>query len=209
MTQVSFQDVSISLSGIYDGRSTAGRMYGSGRKAVILSNMNTNDQNEWEPLIVPSAHKDYFILTYNYINSHTDQSGVLADVLSFVKQAGADIIILMGASRGGVTSMQIAAKPDLYQGLAGVAAISAPVDHKGELFFSRDDLARIKIPKLLINTEHDECAAGTRRMFELVTAPKTMIFYDGAEHGTEIFATKKETLVADLVNFADRVSICD
>ena len=205
MAQISFQDVSIPLTGIYEGRKSAGRMYGSGRKGVILSNMNTNEQNEWEPLVDPLVSKGYLVLTYNYIDPHSDQSGVLADVLTFVKQAGADTVLLIGASRGGVTSMQVAARPDLTGGLIGVTAISAPVDHQGELFFSRDDLARVRVPKLLINTEHDECAAGTSQMFELVSAPKTMIFYDGDEHGTEIFVTKKEALLNDLVNFAGKV----
>ncbi len=104
--------------------------------------------------------------------------------------------------------MQIAAKYDADATVVGAVAISAPVEYEGTVFFNDDELGRIKVPVLLINTEHDECAAGTRQMFGLISAPKTMLFYDGSEHGTEILATKRELLVMALANFVDSVMNC-
>jgi pimeloyl-ACP methyl ester carboxylesterase len=101
--------------------------------------------------------------------------------------------------------MQIVAQPGADTTLVGAVAISAPLEHEGVVFFHDDELGRIKVPTLLINTEHDECAVGTRQIFDLISAPKTMIFYDGSEHGTEIFATKREALLTTLVNFVDSV----
>ncbi len=199
------QHINIPLSGMYAGRKSRGCLHGSGRNWVILSNMNTNNQNEWEPLINPLTSRDYAVLTYEYADPNNDQSQVLADVLSFTQGSGVETVVLIGASRGGVTSMQVASRPGTGDALAGVAAISAPVEYEGEVFFRADELGRIKVPTLLINTEHDECAAGTRQMFSLISAPKTMIFYDGNEHGTEMFVTKWEALVTALVNFVDTV----
>lgn len=199
------KDIRIPLSGSYAGQESMGRLYGSGPQMVILSNMNTNNQAEWEPLINPLTSSGYAVLTYDYVDPHNDQSDVLVDVIAFAKLSGAEMVVLIGASRGGVTSMQVAIKLNADSALVGAVALSAPVEHEGVVFFSNAELGWIKVPKLLINTEHDECAAGTIQMFGLITAPKTMIFYDGNEHGTDIFTTKRGALVAVLVNFVDSV----
>ncbi len=77
------QNISIPLSGMYAGRKSPGCLHGSGRNWLILSNMNTNRQNEWEPLVNTLTSRGYAVLTYDYIDPHNDQSQVLADALSF------------------------------------------------------------------------------------------------------------------------------
>jgi hypothetical protein len=46
MRSISAQFVNIPITGSYTSRTTDGRLYGSGEKAVIFSNMDTNNQSE-------------------------------------------------------------------------------------------------------------------------------------------------------------------
>ena len=205
MSTTQMRKVTIPLTGSYAGRTTEGRLYGGGPRAVILSNMNTNNQDEWQPLLKPLTAKGLMILTYDYPDPQSDQWEVLEDVLAFIRSQGAEKIVLIGASRGGVTSMQVLARSDTTDDVVGAASISAPVEHEGAVFFNSDELKNIAQPKLLINTEGDECALGTRQMYELILDPKEMTFYSGQAHGTEIFAVHCEDLVGKLVNFAEAV----
>ena len=200
------QTINIPLSGNNAGRSTGGNLYGSSETAIILSNMNTNNQIEWQPLLKPLLNGGYMVLTYDYINPQADQWDVLTDVISHIKTIGAKRIVLIGASRGGVTSMQVLGKSDGIYGITGVAAISSPVEHEGTVFFTPEELGRVTIPKLFINTEHDECAAGTRQMFDMTPVPKEMVFYPGEAHGTEIFSTDiGARLIRRLIDFTSAV----
>lgn len=202
MTSILGRAIKIPLTGSRNGPSTGGNLYGDGNRAVILSNMNTNDQGEWRPLLGPLLRHGFQVLTYDYPDPQADQWAVLLDVISYSKKFGAEKIVLIGASRGGVTSMQVLARSRDLAGIVGVAAISSPVEHEGAVFFSPEELARVSLPKLFINTEHDECAAGTRRMYDLVPAPKEMVFYPGSAHGTEIFSTADAPgLLRHLLNF--------
>lgn len=206
MNCVSGKAVSIPLTGNRVRPLTDGILYGSGSRAVILSNMNTNNQDEWRPLLGPLLDNGYLALTYEYPDPQTDQWDVLLDVIDFIRNAGADKIVLIGASRGVVTAMQVSARSADLDHIVGVVAVSAPVEHEGTVFFSSEELGRVGIPKLFINTEHDECAPGTRQMYDLVPAPKEMVFYPGDAHGTEIFATASgESLLKRLVGFTGSV----
>jgi pimeloyl-ACP methyl ester carboxylesterase len=198
-TDVRSVDIPVTRSGPV--KTTAGRLYGSGPEAVIFSNMDTNDQNEWAPIVnelVPYAH---MILTYDYVQLRDDQSGTLEDAIAFVKDIGAERVILIGASRGGVASVKVASRS--HDGIIGIAAISAPIEYEGTVFYSSEELGAIKVPKLLINSEHDEGVNGTRRMFEIVHDPKEMLILPGNGHGTEIFADQRELLVNRLKGFIE------
>lgn len=206
MNCVAGKTVSIPLTDNRVRPLTGGVLYGSGNKAVILSNMNTNNQDEWRPLLGPLLDHGYLVLTYDYLDPQADQWDVLLEVIHFIKNSGADKIVLIGASRGGVTSMQVLARSAGLDDIVGVAAISAPVEHEGTVFFSQEELGRVGIPKLFINTEHDECATGTRRMYDLVPAPKEMVFYPGEAHGTEIFGSRAgDSLLRRLADFTRSV----
>lgn len=206
MNCVAGNAVGIPLTGNRVRPLTDGILYGSGNKSVILSNMNTNNQDEWRPLLGPLFDHGYSVLTYEYPEPQADQWDVLLDVIHFIRNAGAYKIVLIGASRGGVTSMQVLARSTGLDDIVGVAAISAPVEHEGAVFFSPEDLGRVGIPKLFVNTEHDECAAGTKRMYDLVPAPKEMVFYPGEAHGTEIFGSRwGDGLLRRLVDFTRSV----
>ena len=199
------QSFAVPLHGAYAGRTTVAVRHGSSAKTVILSNMNTNRQDEWQPLIRALNNAGYTAVTYEYPDPETDQWEVLRDVIAYVAGAGDHDVVLIGASRGGVTSMQVLCRADVGEHVLGVAALSAPVSHEDAVFFEQGELEGIPGPKLLMNSDDDECASGTRAMHEALSEPKELVFYPGSAHGTELFLTEPVASVQKLVSFTDAV----
>ena len=54
-------------------KSVNGRLYGSGDIAIIFSNMDTNEQNEWNSIIRELITDRYMGLTYDYPEHMDDQ----------------------------------------------------------------------------------------------------------------------------------------
>jgi esterase/lipase len=186
-------------------KSIKGKCYGSGDIAIIFSNMDTNNQHEWNPVIDKLISKRYMGLTYNYPEHQDDQADVLEEVISFSISVGAKKIILIGASRGGVASIKVAARHVNNNGIVGVVAISAPIEYEGTVFYSHDELHGIKIPKLLLNSEEDDGAEDSRKMFEIFCEPKELLFYPGNAHGTEIFDNERESVIMKINSFINSV----
>lgn len=202
MKSINIQSVSIPITQSSPvSRSINGNLYGSGHMAIILSNMDTNDQSEWDAIINDLISDRYMILTYDYFQHIDDQSRTLEDAISFVCDSGAKKIILIGASRGGVASIKVAARHMNNNCIVGVVAFSAPIEYEGTVFYSKDELSRIKIPKLLINSENDDGANDTRKMFEIFGNPKELLFYPGDAHGTELFDKERESIIKKLHDF--------
>lgn len=180
-------------------------LYGSGHSAIIFSNMDTNDQSEWEPILKDIITDGHMILTYDYCEHMDDQSGTLEDAISFVCDLGAKKVVLIGASRGGVASIKVAARQQTNDSIVGLVAFSAPIEYEGTVFYSNDELRGIKVPKLLINSENDGGANDTRKMFEILDDPKELLLYPGDAHGTELFNEERESLIKKLQDFTDSV----
>jgi hypothetical protein len=202
MKLINTQSVSIPITqSSPDSRSTNAKLYGSGHMAIIFSNMDTNDQSEWDAIINDLISDRYMILTYDYFQHMDDQSRTLEDAISFVCDLGAKKIILIGASRGGVASIKVAARHINNDCLAGVVAFSAPIEYEGTVFYRKDELSGIQIPKLLINSENDDGANDTRKMFEIFDDPKGLLFFQGDAHGTELFDKERESIIEKLQSF--------
>jgi hypothetical protein len=204
MKLISTQSVSVPITQESpDKRFANGKLHGYGDIAIIFSNMDTNDQNEWSPVLNDLISDGYMALTYEYPEHMDDQSCVLGDAISFVFSHGAKRIILIGASRGGVASIKVAAQQVNNHRIAGVVAISAPIEYEGVVFYSEGELSDIKIPKLLINTENDDGANDNRKMFEIFCEPKELLLYPGNAHGTELFDQKRESIIKKLQDFLE------
>ena len=207
MTSLNKQSVRIPVNSLsLKHNSTQGFLYGCGETAIILSNMDTNDQTEWDGVVEGLVADTTMVLTYDYPQQQDDQSPILQEAISFVCAAGAKNVILVGASRGGVASIKVAAHPPADQRLVGVVALSAPIEYGGTVFYNKEELSRIKIPKLLINSEHDDGASDTREMFQLFEEPKEMLFYPGDAHGTQLFAREQQSIITKLQDFVAVVS---
>jgi hypothetical protein len=189
-----------------DKKSVNGYFYGSGDIAIIFSNMDTNDQKEWNPIINDLISGRYLRFTYSYTEYMDDQAGTLEEVISFACGMGAKKIVLIGASRGGVASIKVAARHVNNDNIVGVVAISAPIEYEGTVFYSSDELSGIKIPKLLLNSERDDGAEDNRKMIEIFREPKELLFYPGDAHGTELFDKERESIIKKMDSFIKSVT---
>ncbi len=189
-----------------DEKSINGYYYGSGDIAIIFSNMDTNDQNEWNPIINDLISDRYLGFTYAYTEQIDDQSETLEEVISFARGMGAKKIVLVGASRGGVASIKVAARHVNNDSIAGVVAISAPIEYEGTIFYNDDELNGIRIPKLLLNSERDDGADDNRKMIEIFREPKELLFYPGDAHGTEFFDKERESIIKKMESFIKSVT---
>lgn len=181
-----------------------GAFYGNGPNVVILSNMDPNDVESWAPIIPELVAQKLSVISYEYNRSGTDRLKDLIEVLDFAQSHGFSKIVLIGACRGGVISIQAAANNNSNSGIVAVAALAVPIEYHGTIFYSSEELASISVPKLLINSEGDYSANDTRKIHEAFIEPKAISFYSGNEHGTDMFnnPNHKKALVQQLINFA-------
>ena len=186
-------------------RSVNGKLYGSGDIAIIFSNMDTNEQSEWKPIIGDLISNRSMGITYDYPEHLDDQSEILEKVISFSRSLGAKKIVLIGASRGGVATIKTAARHDHDDSVVGIIAISAPIEYEGTVFYSNDELRSIKIPKLLLNSEEDDGAEDNRKMIEAFSEPKSLLLYPGNAHGTELFVNERESVTTKINVFVKSV----
>ena len=140
-------------------------------------------------------------LTYDYPEHMDDQSEILEEVILFARGLGAKKIVLIGASRGGVASIKVAARHVNNDSIGGIIAISAPIEYEGTVFYSNDELRGIKIPKLLLNSEKDSGAEDNRKMFEIFSEPKELLFFSGDGHGTELFSNEQKSVTNKISGF--------
>lgn len=204
MKSTKIQKVEAPIKQVFLGKkSINGTLYGSGELGVVFSNMDTNDQNEWNPIVTDLISDKHTAFTYDYPKHMDDQSGTLEDAISFIREQGAKKIILIGASRGGVASIKVAARHVTDDNIVGVVALSAPIEYEGTVFYSKAELNGILIPKLLINSENDAGANDNRAMFDIFSEPKELLIFPGDAHGTELFNEKRESIVVKLQEFME------
>jgi predicted alpha/beta hydrolase len=126
------------------GVELAGRFYGSGRKAVILSMMGipAAAQTDWIPLArALERHGGYLVLTYNYRGACnafvlidcsrgdfdlTQAQSDLEGAVELMQGQGVSSIALVGADLGATVSLAEAAKPGTdFAGVVSISGIEA------------------------------------------------------------------------------------
>jgi uncharacterized protein len=182
-----------------DGVRLAGRIYGTGSTAVVLSNMGDNDPAAWEGFAPTLADAGYTVLTYAYrypvrtanLDAAKASGAVddLAGAVTFLRQQGAQRLILIGASLGGMATAKLGAgvRAD------AVVVIASPGDRQAafQLRIEPAELTAITAPKLFVASDEDPNVdiAETRALFDRAQEPKQWQTYPSAAHGTQLFAT--------------------
>jgi pimeloyl-ACP methyl ester carboxylesterase len=182
-----------------DGTPFSGKLYGSGSTAVILSNMGDNDPALWDAFAPSLASRGYRVLTYTYRfptrSSRFDSdmaNATLADLnaaITFVREQGAQQIVLVGASLGGMATAKASAAEDP----AAVVIIASPMDlSEFDFRVEESELAAITAPKLFISSDNDSVVpfSETQRMFDLSSDPKELLTFPGTAHGVHLFETE-------------------
>ena len=198
-----------------DGVSLGGTLYGGGTHTVILSNIGSGVQADWQELPQVLAQHGYAVLTYDWRGlgeSKGTREWTLADkdlagAIGFMRGQGAKQIVLVGGSLGGMASLKNAGIAEL----AGIVVISSPrtAQSGGQTFVvSESEITAIRAPKLFIGSKEDKIVAyaETVNLFNLAGEPKQMQGYEGSAHGSDILKTaNRESLVTLLLEFIGTV----
>jgi pimeloyl-ACP methyl ester carboxylesterase len=123
LTKVSFKN---SVGGGLDGY-----VLGTGGTGIVLANQLDTDACTWRPYAKDLAGRGYRVLAFDfnsdqrsgYVDGSTDNGDVVA-AAAFLRQNGAQKVLLIGASRGG-TAVLVAA-PAIQPPVAGVISLSGP-----------------------------------------------------------------------------------
>jgi alpha-beta hydrolase superfamily lysophospholipase len=181
-----------------DGATITGELYGSGKTAVIFSAMGDCNPG-WRELAQLTAAQGSMTLTYpwrdcgpsgpmneeqlvrNFVN---DARGAV----NFVRNQGAEKVILAGASLGGIASAKLA----IESKASGLIVLASPPKIPNHDFRIEASDLDVDIPKLFITAENDSVvpAEETRKMYEMAAEPKEWQTYPGMAHGTGLFKTE-------------------
>jgi dienelactone hydrolase/predicted GH43/DUF377 family glycosyl hydrolase len=174
-----------------------GSLYGHGKVAVIFSNMGDQHEDSWGAMPPVMADEGYTALTYEFrywVNNKIDNNLAkfaaddLRAAIAFVREQGAEKVVLVGASLGGMATAKVAAD----QSAASVIIMGSPLSAPSiGLQVEKAELQAISAPKFFITSENDDTvdASALMAMFDLAVEPKQIHVYGGSAHGTKIFDT--------------------
>lgn len=192
-----------------DNATIQGTLYGSGEMGVIFSVMG-NCKRGWEDMAKLVAEQSMMALTFQW--RACKGSGAIVEselqkfvddlrgAINFMREQGAEKIILAGASLGGVASAKLAVETSPN----ALIIVASPREIEDWGFEIRPGDVNIDMPKLFITAENDSVvpASKTRELFDLVAEPKEWQTYPGSAHGTDLFETEnKEALQQRILNF--------
>jgi pimeloyl-ACP methyl ester carboxylesterase len=196
-----------------DGVTLGGTLFGTGTSGVVLSHMYPTDQTSWHPFAEAVAAEGYMALAYDFrgygasasVPKDVTQMPLdLAAAAQFMREHGAERLVLIGASMGGTVSIKVAATEEM----AGLAVISSPRSFQG-LEVTDADLAALTMPSLWLGARQDAVVADTEAMYQQAAGPdKSVWVYEGSGvHGTFIFdGVDGPDLTRRLLEFIERVA---
>jgi esterase/lipase len=196
-----------------DGATIGGELYGSGKTAVIFSMMG-NCKPGWREFAELTAAQGFLTLTYPWRGC---RAGSVNDALmqkfledtraaiTFMREQGADKIILVGASLGGCASAKLAVESQA----SGIVILASPSSIPQWDFEIQSADLNTDIPKLFITAENDNTVpvGATRDLYDLAAEPKEWQTYPGSAHGTDLFQGENGTeLQQRILDFILKVS---
>jgi pimeloyl-ACP methyl ester carboxylesterase len=196
-----------------DGATITGELYGSGKTAVIFSVMG-NCKPGWRDFAWLTAAQGLMALTYPWRGCR--ESGLVDEeelqkfvddargAIDFVREQGAEQIILAGASLGGLASAKLA----IESGASGMVIVASPPSISQWGFEIEPADLNTDIPKLFITAENDTTvpASATRKLYDLAAEPREWQTYPGYEHGTDLFETENgEAMQQRILEFILRI----
>jgi esterase/lipase len=125
--------------------------------------------------------------------------------INYVREQGAEDVILVGASLGGLASAKLAVE----SGASGIVVVASPPGIPEWGFAIEPANLNTDIPKLFITAENDLTvpASATRQLYDLAAEPKEWQIYSGYQHGTDIFETENgEAMRQRILEFILRIA---
>lgn len=172
----------------------AGTVYGQGETAIIMANMTTGGEVQWDPFVEAVDKQNFMTVTFNYLQA--DFSGASQEtriVLRKLREAGYKRVICIGASLGVTSCTSLAGEPEIV----GLVLVAGP-NNGGSL-------AKVTYPKLFIAGALDQWARDTQVIYDKAAEPKTLVLFEGnSAHGASLFYSNDReeflTLLIDFVN---------
>jgi len=160
-------------------------VWGTGPRTVVLSNQSDEDQDSWQTYADHLVAEGYRVAMWDYGTS--DAVSGLGDVVKMLREQQTGPVFLIGASKGGKTSLVAAA--DLKPPVTGVVTLSAEAVLSPNIDVSTY-VKRLTCPVLLLTaTEDGYGSADAAKTFEadLPNLAHTLA-YPGADHGTALLS---------------------
>jgi pimeloyl-ACP methyl ester carboxylesterase len=179
-----------------DGVALSGHIFGTGSEGVILAHMYPADQTSWYPTAERLAEEGYLVLTFDF-RGYGESGGekqidlIGRDVFAAIpkiREEGAGEVVLVGASMGGTASLVAGDQGQALDSirLAGIAALSAPVEFNG--LSAASAVPRIVVPMLFVAAENDAGAAGAKQLEQLSSGKGDLQIVSGSDHGTDLLS---------------------
>lgn len=192
-----------------DGVILSGTLFGQGPIGVVLSHMQPGDQKSWHAFARLLAENGYLALAYDF-RGYGESGGIqelgLIDrdvraAVAFMREQGAENIILIGASMGGTASAKVAGE----LGVDMLIVLSSPQRFEA-IDVTKEDLADLRGPSLWMSSQSDPVTRDVQSMQQLAARPATLHIYDGIAHGMDIFnSSNGEDLTQRLMDFISEV----
>ena len=184
-----------------DGVELAGRIYGDGTTAIVASHQANRSKADFAssgPLLAASG---FTVLAYDGRGDGASGPGDPAQrvqdtiaAIDLVRSRGATKVFLLGASRGGALSLNVA----MLTPVDGVITLSAPPPAEGPAA-----VAAVTVPSLYVNSENDDLAESTQAMYDVANEPRELQMYAGGGHGVALFNSQPD-LVERIAAFVAR-----
>src|SRR5688572_2905082 len=160
-----------------DGKKFVGTIHGQGETAIILGNMGSGGETQWDPFVDAVDKQKFTVVTF--LRLSYDLAGIVEEtniILQQLRDSGYRRVVCIGASLGVTTCGSIAEQPEMI----GIVLIAGPND--------AGSLENITYPKLFIAGATDRFAADTQKIYDQAGEPKELVLFpkDGL-HGTDLF----------------------
>jgi len=198
-----------------DGVNLAGTLFGDGNTAVLLAHQGTPGANQtsWLPFARLLVERGYAALTFDFRGIGQSGGSLLYSDLAmdvdaaveFLQERNYQHIVCIGASMGGTACIRSAQK-HTFDGLVILASTLTAGGGGDALRLTPDDLENLTQPKIFISADKDfgMVVYDTKRMYELSSEPKELLFLSGTQHGTNLFSTDVgEELSAAILRFLE------
>lgn len=172
-------------------RKFAGHVIGQGQTAIILANMSSGGESQWDPFVSAVDKEEFTILTFNYLQpDYPGAAQAAITVLERLRETGYKRVVCMGASLGVSACGSIAMEPEMV----GLVMIAGP---------NTGATITTSYPKLFIAAADDPWAKDIGYAYKSSDEPHQLLLFPGTSmHGTQLFySTFREQILQALQDF--------
>jgi len=192
-----------------DGLTLAGRLFGEGDFAVILTHQGYATQDTWLSFAQRLGELGFSALTLDFRGNGHSESPLKASQLvkdvhaanNFLHNRGFKSVACVGASFGGTSCL----KAGIENPLVGIIVIASRPSEGSPTAITPKDYPFLTMPKLFtygIDDKDGYIHKHMTSMYELSVEPKEIVIFPESVHGTDLFYTPSgDDFRALIINF--------